>query len=522
MTEASTRSTPIRLAELMAALSMATDLGMGHPMEFAMASCVVAVRLGEAAGLSESALRDTYYEALLRYVGCNADTYWLSSIVGDELALRAEVARTDIGVRENVVELFVRFVRQANPGASPQELDQAIAQGLAQLPLISTSFFPGHCEVARRLATRMGFPASFVQTVGQIYARWDGNGVPSLKGEEIAPARLVVGLAQDAVVFNHLGGTTAATAMARERSGGAHAPRLVEIFCDQAETLLSGLDAEPTWQTVLDLEPGPRTTLDEATFDNACEAIADFADIKSPWFLNHSRQVADLAARAAEQCGLPPADVQRVRRAGFLHDLGKVGISAGLWGKEGPLTEWEWEKVRLHPYYTERVLARPTALAEVGAVAALHHERLDGSGYPRGTPGPLQSPAARVLAAANVYCSSTQIRAHRPALAPEQAAEALGGAVRAGTLDGDAVQAVLAVAGLRRRSARKEMVAGLSEREVEVLRLLARGFTMNQTASELTISYKTVDRHIQNIYAKIGVSTRAGATLFAMENNLLA
>jgi HD-GYP domain-containing protein (c-di-GMP phosphodiesterase class II) len=329
-------------------------------------------------------------------------------------------------------------------------------------------------------------------------------------------------LAQDAVVFYHLGGVAGATAMARERSGGAHAPWLVEIFCERAEELLAGLDSEPTWQTVQAIEPGPQLTLDETAFDTACEAMADFTDIKSPYFLNHSRRVAELAARTAEHCGLPPGDVQLVRRAGYLHDLGKVGISAGLWGKADSLTEREWEKVRLHPYYTERVLARPAQLADIGALAALHHERLDGSGYFRGAPAAMLSPAARILAAANTYCALTERRAHRPALPPEQAADELTRAVRAGRLDGEAARAVLVVAGHQAPSVKKEMVAGLSEREVEVLRLLARGYTMNQTAAELTIAYKTVDRHIHNIYTKINVSTRAAATLFAMENSLLA
>jgi HD-GYP domain-containing protein (c-di-GMP phosphodiesterase class II) len=521
MSNSSARSTNLRLAELMAALSLATDLGMGQPMEYAMTTCIVAVRLGEAAGLSEAELRDAYYEALLRYIGCNADTYWAASIVGDELALRADFAKIDSADKLRVLELLLRYMRQANAGANPLQMVQAIAQNFTQLPQMATSFFPGHCEVAQRLATRLGFPESFVQTVGQLYARWDGKGIPALKGEAISPAMQVVGLAQDAVTFYHLGGVEAATAMARQRQGGAHSPRLVEIFCAQATQLLAGLDAEPTWQAVLMLEPGVQRTLNEAEFDNACEAIADYTDIKSPYFLNHSRRVADLAARAAEQCGLPMSDVKMIRRAGYLHDIGKVGISAGIWGKSGSLNDREWEKVRLHPYYTERVLARPAELARIGALAALHHERLDGSGYFRGLTATSLPPAARILATANTYCALTELRSHRPAHLLELAAEELKREARAGRLDGDIVNAVLAATGHRAPSGKKEVVAGLSEREVEVLRLLARGRTMKQIAAELIISFKTVDRHIQNIYTKINVSTRAAATLFAMENNLL-
>jgi HD-GYP domain-containing protein (c-di-GMP phosphodiesterase class II) len=521
MSNSSVRSTNLRLAELMAALSIATDLGMGQPMEYAMTTCIVAMRLGEAAGLSDAQLRDAYYEALLRYIGCNADTYWAASIVGDELALRADFAKIDSADNLRVLGLLLRYMRQANAGGNPLQMVQAIAHNFSQLPQMATSFFPGHCEVAQRLATRLGFPESFVQTVGQLYARWDGKGIPALKGEAISPAMRVVGLAQDAVTFYHLGGVEAATAMARQRRGGAHSPRLVEIFCEQAAELLAGLDAEPTWQAVLRLEPGAQRTLNEIEFDNACEAIADYTDIKSPYFLNHSRHVAELAARAAEQCGLPTSEVQLVRRAGYLHDIGKVGISAGIWGKSGPLNEREWEKVRLHPYHTERVLARPPELARIGALAALHHERLDGSGYFHGATAPMLSPAARILATANTYCALTERRSHRPACSPELAAEELTREARAARLDGDIVKAVLVAAGHRASSVKKEVVAGLSEREVEVLRLLARGHSTKQIAQTLVISPKTADHHIQHIYTKIGVSTRAGATLYAMEHDLL-
>ncbi|MCB0175411.1 MAG: LuxR family transcriptional regulator, partial [Anaerolineae bacterium] len=215
MPDYSTDSPPLRLAELMAALSIATDLGMGQPIEYAMTTCIVAVRLGEAAGLSEADLRDAYYEALLRYIGCNADTYWLSSIVGDEIALRTEYVKIDTADIESTVEMVIRYIRQANASASPQQLAQIIDQKMAELPLVTTSFFPGHCEVARRLATRLNFPESFVRTVGQMYARWDGQGVPALKGDAITPATLVALLAQDAVVLYNMGGVAAATAMAR-------------------------------------------------------------------------------------------------------------------------------------------------------------------------------------------------------------------------------------------------------------------------------------------------------------------
>ncbi len=511
---------PVRLAELMASLSMATDLGMGQPLEYALTTCVVAMRLGGALGLADADLRNVYYEALLRYIGCNAETYWLASLVGDELSFRTDIASVDSADDRAILALVMRHIRQAQSGAGLATLAQAMLQGLVQLPLARSSFFPGHCEVAQRLATRLGFPETFTQTIGQLYARWDGKGVPSLKGEAISPALLVVALAQDAVTFYRLGGVEAAVAMARERRGGAHAPAMVDLFCQQAPHLLADLDEEPTWETALALEPTPHQTLSEAQLDNACEVMADFTDIKSPYFLNHSRRVADLASAAAARCGLPPADIRAIRRAGLLHDIGKVGISAGIWGKSGPLSQREWDKVRLHPYYTERVLARPAALAHLGGLASLHHERLDGSGYYRNLAAPMLTPAARVLATANLYCSQTEQRPYRPAASPEAVADSLKREALAGRLDGEIVKAVLASAG-HRPVGRADIVAGLSEREVEVLRLIAQGLSIKQMAERLVIAPKTVDNHIQHIYAKTGVTTRAGATLFAMENGLL-
>lgn len=228
-----------------------------------------------------------------------------------------------------------------------------------------------------------------------------------------------------------------------------------------------------------------------------------------------------LAASAATHMGLNEAEVAMIRQAGFAHDVGRVGISVAIWDKPGPLTESERERVRLHPYYTDRVLARPHTLAHLASIAALHHERLDGSGYYRGGAAAQLSLAARVLAVADVYHAMTERRPHRPAHTPEEAADLLHAEARAGRLDADAVSATLAAAGHSARATRRVWPASLSDREVEVLRLVARGLSNREMALRLTVAEKTVGHHIQHIYNKIGVSTRAGATLFAMQHDLL-
>ena len=291
---------------------------------------------------------------------------------------------------------------------------------------------------------------------------------------------------------------------------------MVEAFTDCARELLDGLAEESSWDAVIAAEPGLAKALAGDRLDAALEAVADFGDLKSPWFTGHSRGVARLAAAAAQEAGLPADAVTELRRAALVHDLGRTGVPNTIWDKPGPLTDAERERVRLHPYYTERMLARPEALARLGAIAAGHHERLDGSGYHRSLPGSALSPSARILAAADVYHAMTEARPHREALAADAAAAELRGEVRAGRIDADAAEDVL---GRRRSPARRALrerarPAGLTARELEVLLLVARGASSRDVARQLVIAEKTARNHIEHIYTKLGgLHPRGGIAL---------
>lgn len=510
----------IRLAEIVAALSLATDLGMGQPLAFALRSCLLALRLGRAAGMAEATLRTIYFEALLRYIGCNVDTHLLAAVVGDEIDMRRNFAPIDHGSAAEVVGVMLHSIRQANAGASALQLARAMAHGLLALPGIKAGF-GGHCEVAQRLAARLGLDAEVQHALGQLYERWDGKGAPrGLRGTAIAPAVRVVTLAQDALVHYGLGGSAGAIAVVRQRRGGAYDPQLADCFCATAPALLADLDDEPELDTLLALEPGQPRWLTAAEFDAACRAMADFVDLKSSYTLGHSDAVAQLAATAAHSAGLPTQEVTQLRRAGWVHDLGRAGVSSAIWEKPGPLNAQAWDKVRLHPYYTAQALAWAPGLKRLGELASLHHERNDGSGYHRGWSAAQLPLAARILAAADMYQALSEARPYRAAFDAAAAAAEVRSAARAGRLDAAAAEQVLAAAGHRVR--RGTATAGLSEREIEVLRLLARGQPTKRIALILGISAKTADHHIQNIYAKIGVATRPGATLFALEQGLLA
>ena len=359
------------------------------------------------------------------------------------------------------------------------------------------------------------------ESLYQTFERWDGKGVPAeAKGEEILlPARLV-NLADVVEVYHRTGGVDAAVAVARERSGSQFDPALVDVFCADAPLLFSDIDSLTTWPAVIDAEPALEIVLSDDELESALEAIADFTDLKSPWTIGHSRGVADLACAATKVYGLSDDDAKLVRRAGLVHDLGRLGVSNAIWDKRGPLTAAELERVRLHPYLTERMLASSEALAPLGAIAVQHHERLDGSGYPRGLSGDALTPAGRILAAADAYHAMTEPRPHRDARAAEEAAAELRSGVRQALFDGDAVEAVLRAAGhpVKRR---REWPGGLTSREVEVLRLLVRGLSNKEIAEQLVISRKTAGSHVEHIYSKIGVSNRAQASLFAIKHGLM-
>jgi HD-GYP domain-containing protein (c-di-GMP phosphodiesterase class II) len=352
----------------------------------------------------------------------------------------------------------------------------------------------------------------------QLTERWDGKGQPGrVSGEEIPLPLRIAHVARDAAFQCTLGGEAFAAGVIRRRAGGAFDPAIAARLAAGADEILA-VEGD-AWEATLAREPTPQLTLDGEAVDRALAAMGDFADLASPYLAGHSSGVADLATAAAERCRFGSADLVAIRRAALVHDVGRAAVPARIWQKPGALTADEWERVRLHAYHSERVLSRSPFLAALAPTASAHHERLDGSGYHRGSAAAALTAPVRVLAAADAYHAMTEPRPHRAALSPVDAATALGREAAIGRLDAETVAAVLEAAG--QRAPRVDRPAGLTEREAEVVGLLARGLQTKQIARALGISAKTADRHIQNAYAKIGVSTRAAAALFAMEHGLV-
>ncbi len=302
-----------------------------------------------------------------------------------------------------------------------------------------------HCQEASDLAGWLELGPAVREPLLQAYERWDGKGVPgSADAEALAPAIRLVQLADSIEAFHHAGGAEAAVRVARERRGTQFDPGLVDCFCAHQAEILDGLGAISAWEEVIALDPQLGTALSDDQLDRALTGFGDFSDLKSPLRMGHARGVAALAARAGTTLGFPAGDVVMLRRAALVHDIGMIGVPSSVWDEPGRWTVSQRERARTHPYLTERMLARTPLLAQVGHCAALHHERLDGSGYPYGLSGDAISRPARILGAADVYSALRQPRPHRPALAAGDAERTMREEVRAGRLDGDAVQAVLA------------------------------------------------------------------------------
>jgi putative nucleotidyltransferase with HDIG domain len=509
----------LRLAELVAAFSLVCDLVMGHPADEVMRACLVATALARRLGLPEDEVADVYWTTLLAHSGCTAFAHEQAAVFGgDEIAVNAAGSKADfMELREVMV-----FLGDVTRGRRAADRVRIVINGVVGGKRFDMEMSTANCEIAATVADRLALSPAVGAGLLDMFERWDGRGSPrGRRGDEIArPARFAQ-LAHQAAVFARMGGAEAAVAMARRRAGKALDPELAEAFAAEGPGLLDGLAEDDPCDAVLAAEPSPARQVPAARLGDVATVFAEIVDLKSPLLMGHSTGVAALAASAATELRRPAEEVEALRTAALLHDLGRAAVPNGVWEKAGPLTQAEWEQVRLHAYHTERILLRAPALAPLAAIAGMHHERLDGSGYHRQLAGSAIPLPARVLAAADAFRAMTEPRRHRDAREPDDAAARLLDDARAGRLDAGAVDAVIAAAGARRRAGRPRKPGDLTEREVEVLCLIARGHSNREAARRLSIAPKTVGRHVEHIYDKLGINSRAAAALFAASNGLV-
>ncbi|MGA8045765.1 MAG: HD domain-containing phosphohydrolase [Dermatophilaceae bacterium] len=504
---------PERLADLLTGLSLVADLGFGLEPGTAQRSSVVATRLARSLNLPESDIRAAYYTALLHHIGCPGYAHETARLFRDELVVNRAVSRTDPGSVRDLALTFIPMLTHGRPLVGRLRL---VATTVLRGAEWGREFTSTACELGRDTARRLGLPPAVQDSLFHVYDEWGARpSPPRLTGAEIPIGARIARLAAVAVLFEQIGGVDVAVDAVARRSGGMLDPELVARFVVDGRQWLHGLDSDD----VLGVEPHPCVWVGDLR--PVATVFGDLADLKCPCLTGHSRSVAALASGAARHLHLDSATVTDLEIAGHLHDVGRVGVSSHVWGKRSPLSTGEREQVRLHPYHSERILSGSPGLARLSGLVGRHHERLDGSGYHRGCIAPELSVPARVLAAADALATVTEARPHRGPLSRRESRERLLALAGAGKLDPDAVGAVLAAAGHSVPAREVTQRAGLSAREIEVLALVAHGLSNGQIAERLVISPRTAEHHVQHIYAKIGVSSRAAATLFAVEHDLV-
>ena len=515
---------PLRLGEFVATLALAQDNAFGQPLESQLRSCLLATWMCEAAGFDTDIREAAYWVALLRYVGCTGHAHEVATVFGDEIAIRAQTLVHDAANPAEVMRDVVAFATAGRPEEQRERIVQMIQQTAQEWAVHN---FASGCEVADMLVRRLDFGPGVRAALRFTFERWNGNGYPAhAQGEAIPLPMRVVHLSHDMEAIGRLFSPARALDAVRERRGQTYDPALADLFVAHGRAWLDRLAATDPWDAVLALEPQPRRMLDGAALDEALTVAADFIDLKSPYTGGHSRRCAELAADAARRLGLADDAVATLRRAALLHDFGATGVPNSIWDKRGPLTRAEFDRVELHPMLTEQMLRRSPSLAALNPVAAAHHEKCDGSGYHKRVSADPGNTGACLLAATEIYVGMTTERADRLAHSAAATAAELRRLALHGVLDPRATSAVLAAAGhgdpAPSAPRRPKHPGGLSSREVDVLDLAARGLTTREIADRLFISPKTADHHIQHIYNKIGVSTRAAAALWAMQNAVVS
>ncbi len=523
--------------DLLFALSLAADMALGLPAGHGARAAYIGIQIAHDLGLSPSQCADLFYAELLMDAGCTAWTSYLATTIrGDEIAARkALLFETDVRDPRALIRWLIRYGALSEPLA--KRARNMVSLGLRGKKIMLDAML-NTSEVAARIASRLGRSSDVQHALRCLFEQWDGSGPRGLQADAIPIMARVVHATIFLEVAHQTEGRDAAVTLARARRSTTLAPDVVDAFLRLAnhETFWQVLEGEAIWEVVRQFEPDSAAKYVRVQqLDDVARAFADFADLKSFYSAGHSRRVATLAQSMASHLGSSAAELTVLRQAALLHDLGLVAVPSFVLHKpQNRLSVAEWESVRLHPYLAERILNRVPAFAAAVPLVAAHHEQPDGRGYHRGIRRHDIPFGACVIAVADQYDDLTHDGPERDALDPEEALHVLGQGVGS-RFDRTAFESLAWALGrplpesvdgetnnVNGRS-ETEMCwpAGLSNREVDVLRLAAKGLTRKQVAEELFVSPSTVRSHLEHIYTKIGVSTRAAATLFAVENDLI-
>ncbi|HET7320872.1 MAG TPA: HD domain-containing phosphohydrolase [Longimicrobiaceae bacterium] len=420
--EAGAATTAVSLSQLLSALSHALDLTEGQPPGHTLRSCAIGMRIGEAIGLDSDERSALYYALLLKDAGCSSNAERFASLFG--AADQKVKYRMKFGDWHHRLRLAVRTARTVGVGRSLPTRVRHFLQ-IAGTQEMTRNLIRIRCDRGAGIALHLGFPAATADAIRNLDEHWCGLGYPEGRhGEAIPLLARIANLAQCVEIFHTRDGSRRALRIAKTRSGTWFDPQLVDVLLDweRDRDWWAELRGPEILERVVAAEPHDRRrTVDDAGLDAVASAFADIVDAKSPFTFRHSTNVALYAVAIAEELGMSAAERRRLFRAGLLHDIGKLGISSGILEKRGPLTPEERREMEAHPLYSWQILSRVDAFREFARMASLHHEKLDGSGYPWGVTGEDLDPAARILCVADIYEALTADRPYRAGMTPAAA-----------------------------------------------------------------------------------------------------
>lgn len=420
----------IRLAELLGAFSYALDITEGQPEGHCVRAAWIALEMARKLKLPARDARELFYAVLLKDLGCSSNAARICQLYGaDDRAFKRDFKLVGTGLAD-----VLGFVFSATaPRAAPLKRVRAVADILRNGPRYAQELIQTRCERGADIARRLRFSEQVAAGIYHLDEHWDGSGKPDgLSGSHIPLFARIALLAQVADVFHSHGGAHAAAAEIDRRSGTWLDPDLAGLFAELARepAFWEGLAAPDLDRRLLGGSAGQcALTVDEDFLDDIAAAFGQVIDAKSPFTSGHSSRVADYAERVAELVGYDPESRRWLRRGALLHDIGKLGVSNAILDKPGKLDETEWAAMRDHAWQTGSILGRISAFHDLAPLAAAHHERLDGTGYPLGLAGDAITIESRIITVCDFYDALTADRPYRGAMPVAQALDVIRASV---------------------------------------------------------------------------------------------
>ncbi len=421
------REAMLPVAELVGAFSYALDLTEGQPAGHSLRACHIATRIAQTMGIEGGPLGSVYYAALLKDLGCSSNAARLHELYkADDLEFKRAYKTIDPGLPASL-----RFVLEKAATRAPlRQRVTTIARILRNGEAIAQEMIEARCTRGSDIARELGFGDGVCEGIYHLDEHWDGSGRPGhLSGQAIPlPSRLAL-LAQVADAFLQAGDPEAATFEVARRAGSWLDPELVAVFVTLGDDFWHELTSPALEAQVVALAPRDERAVDDDFLDAVTAAFGKVIDAKSPFTAGHSDRVANLAHDLGARFDMLPARLKPLRRAAALHDVGKLGISSAILEKPGRLDDAEWVQMREHASHTRAILGRIGPFAELAEVAAAHHERLDGAGYPLGLDERTLSRETRIITLCDFYDALTADRPYRKAMPQAQALAVIEGEV---------------------------------------------------------------------------------------------